>query len=95
MTTRIVVNVKTGQQTVEQLTQQELDDLAARAAADAPRIAALVAAEQEVADVRADGVIGYLATHTPAECVTRMTQLTAEQRWEAVAKALCILARRL
>ena len=48
-----------------------------------------------MAAVRGDAVINYLATHTPAECAARILQLTPDERWEAVAKALCILTRRL
>lgn len=69
---RIVIDVKTGEQSIVPLTPEEEADAASRTAAEiaenAPREAARQALVAAKAEAKADIIVQYLRDHTPAEC---------------------------
>lgn len=69
---RIVFDLKTGQQVVVPLTAKEEADAVARTAAEqaeqAPIIASRAALIAAKAEAKADNIVQYLRDHTPAEC---------------------------
>lgn len=99
---RIVFDLKTGQQVVVPLTPEEEADAVARTAAEqaeqAPIIAsraALIAAKSEA---QADNIVQYLRDHTPAECAQyvqgNVTDLASAKAFlKKVAIVLCVLSK--
>lgn len=96
----IRVNCQTGEQSIVPLTQAEIDDAAARTAAelnDPVRLQAVVDTDAKDS-AKVDVVIQYLVSHTPDECYAKVqadvTDLaSAKVMLGRFAKALSVLAR--
>ncbi len=96
---RIVIDLKTGEQTVVELTPDEIADAQARTAAEQPAIAQRIADAEASSAAKADATIAYLVSHTPAECYAKVqTDVTdlasARQMIGRLAMAVSVLARR-
>lgn len=99
---RIVFDLKTGQQVVVPLTPEEEADAVARTAAEqaeqAPIIAARSALIAAKAEAQADNIVQYLRDHTPAECAQyvqdNVTDLASAKAFlKKVAIVLCVLSK--
>lgn len=98
---RIEINVKTGEQVLTPLTPEEVSDAQARTAAEAsdPERLRAIEDEESRATAKADNVIRYLVTHTPAECAAYVNAnvnnlADAKAFLGKVAMVLSVLARR-
>jgi hypothetical protein len=102
---RVTVDINTGQLVVVPLTQAELDAQAAYLASPEyalmqAKLAAEATAISEKDIAKADAVVAYMMTHTPAECAgyvnTNVTSLaTAKDLLSKFAIALCVISKRL